>query len=79
MKKQSIVVCVLPILLAVVLLISVFPTSAAQQQLPAEADAQIASEDASKRETSSKQFLREDRTYIVAAYGLPVNYNDNGY
>lgn len=78
MKKQTWRKRILPIILSMVLMIGIFPASAALQEIQDEVAALIVSEDVSKREISSKHFLCEDGSYLVAAFSSPVHYDDNG-
>jgi len=77
MKKQNWVQRILPIFLAAVLLIGIFPASAAPQDDATPVSA-IVSEVVSLREECVKHFLCEDGTYIAATYASPVHYKANG-
>jgi len=73
MKEKKWTKRIFPLLLAAALLLGIFPASAAQQEEAVPVSA-ILSEETSLREESSKRFLCEDGTFIVAAYGTPVHY-----
>ena len=78
MKKQKWLKRGLMVFLAMVLMAGIFPTSVAQQASKEDAISQIVSEEVSLREDSSKRFLCEDGSFIVAAYGSPVHFRDDG-
>jgi len=77
MKKQNWARRILPIILAAVLMIGIFPAAAAQPEEVVPVSA-IVSEVISLREECVKHFLCEDGTYIVATYASPVHYKVNG-
>lgn len=79
MKKKLLAKRILSIVIAVVLLISAVPVSLAVQNMVfKETTSEIVREITELREESSKQFLCEDGSIIVATYSEPVHFFENG-
>jgi len=77
MKKKNWVKRILSICLTAAFLFGTLPISLAQQEETSPVSA-IVREDVRLREESVKQFICEDGSYLLVAYGSPVHYRENG-
>lgn len=75
MKKKNWLQRILPFFLAAILVFSIFPASAIQQE--EDSAPTIVSEEISLRAEDTKHFLNDDGSYTAVVYSGPVHFQDN--